>query len=90
MTLSFESAKVPHVRANYGVLVNGGLTRDYWFWAKTCSMEFPRREARSGAVLSRRSMASADHLNLKFSRLSLLIDRQPISFMSRSISLWRF
>src|SRR5271166_747565 len=30
--------------------------------------------ARSGAVLSRRSMASADHLNLKFSRLSLLID----------------
>ena len=46
--------------------------------------------ARSGAVLSRRSMASADHLNLKLSRLSLLIDRQPISFMSRSISLWRF
>jgi hypothetical protein len=30
------------------------------------------------------------HLNLKFSRLSSLIDRQPISFMSRSISLWRF
>ena len=43
--------------------------------------------ARSGTVLSRRSMASADHLNLKLSRLSLLIDRQPISFMSRSISL---
>ena len=49
-----------------------------------------------GSVL-RQCMASADrkraasnHLNLKFSRLSSLIDRQPISFMSRSISLWRF
>jgi len=34
--------------------------------------------------------AASNHLNLKFSRLSSLIDRQPISFMSRSISLWRF
>ena len=31
--------------------------------------------------------AASNHLNLKFSRLSSLIDRQPISFMSRSISL---
>jgi hypothetical protein len=30
------------------------------------------------------------HLNLKFSRLSWLTERQPISFMSRSISAWRF
>jgi hypothetical protein len=30
------------------------------------------------------------HLNLKLSRLSLSTDRQPISFMSRSISARRF
>jgi hypothetical protein len=29
----------------------------------------------------------SNHLNLKFSRHSSPIDRQPISFMSRSISL---
>jgi hypothetical protein len=34
--------------------------------------------------------APSNHLNLKFSRLSSSIERQPISFMSRSISLWRF
>jgi hypothetical protein len=41
------------------------------------------------AELSSVQLAVA-HLNLKLSRLSWLTDRQPISFMSRSISARRF
>ena len=46
------------------------------------------REAAAGlsAILD----VEMDHLNLKLSRLSWATDRQPISFMSRSISARRF
>ena len=54
---------------------------------------FPRRHTSSrttGGRICHPSRLAVAHLNLKLSRLSWSTDRQPISFMSRSISARRF
>ena len=52
-----------------------------------CYLGMAEELSSAGAPSARLAVA---HLNLKLSRLSWSTDRQPISFMSRSISAYRF
>ena len=75
----------PSIRSASG---RGRLSRQYEAWTTS---EAPFEVDHCGEWDCPHSLGLAvAHLNLKLSRLNWSTDRQPISFMSRSISARRF